>query len=430
LSALTDDERDLRGGASAAAPQARRARRLTRMRRTATCLLAAMIALLIVCVRYQGAHPWLAWVRAFAEAGAVGAIADWYAVVALFRHPLGLPIPHTSIIPRNQQRIAESLGTFVEENFLEPELIMSRLSGYNAAQALGEWLAERANSQAIADMVGGSLPGLFDDIDHDDVARFFERAVIPPLRTLDVSRAAGHLLTIVAEGERHQPLLDRALVLLEAWLTQNAGLLKAKFSEASRYTPAQLDAYIVNRFVEGIVALLHEVVDNPDHALRHQFDDALRDFAQQLQNSRTYRRFGKLLLRDCIAHFRKGDYAGVLVENFRARVSADVSRERSAVRDTLAGMLVSLGRGVVASPELQHRLNAWWLDVAHALVVRYRHQLSALITEVVKGWNADEVGRKIEAEIGSDLQFIRINGTFVGGMAGVLLHAATLLIAR
>ncbi|MFM0624738.1 DUF445 domain-containing protein [Paraburkholderia xenovorans] len=429
MSAVADGDEGARR-AAADAPEYLKTQRLKRMRRTATCLLAVLIGLLLMSVVWQGEYPWLAWLRAFAEAGTVGAIADWYAVVALFRRPFGLPVPHTAIIPQNQQRIAESLGNFVEENFLTPELIIGKLSGHNAAQALAQWLAVPANSRAIADVVADSLPGLLNGIDEADVERFVERMVIPQLRTLDVSRAAGSVLKVLTDGGRHQPLLDDGLLALEKWLTANVDMIKASFSAASRYTPVTLDTYIVRKFVEGIIALLHDVAANPDHELRHQFDDAVQDLIVQLQTSTVHRRVGKSLMRDCIRYFRNEDSYRVLLDYVCTRVSADLAHEHSALRGALAGMLVSLARGVGSEPAIQHKLNAWWLALAHELVVRYRRELSALITDVVKSWNADEVSRKIEAEIGRDLQYIRINGTFVGGTVGVLLHAAALVVTR
>ncbi|HXZ06705.1 MAG TPA: DUF445 domain-containing protein [Paraburkholderia sp.] len=404
--------------------------RLKRMRMTASCLLAAMIILLLTCVVLQAHYPWLEWPRAFAEAGTVGAIADWYAVVALFRHPCGIPIPHTAIIPKNQDRIAESLGSFVEENFLTPEVIVGRLSGFNAAQALAGWLAVRENSAVIADAVAPSLPRLLDSLDASDVEHLFDRLVIPRLRTLDASRIAGQVLDVLTEGKRHQPLLDRGLSAMEGWLRANVGMITAKFSEASKFTLAAVDAYIVNKFVEGIIALIHEIVANPEHELRRQFDAAVQDFSGNLQTSAVYRRYGRVLLRDCIRHLEEGGYYGVLLEHVRAHVLADLASGRSVVRDMIAATFVSIGKGIASEPAIQHRLNAWWLDIAGPLVVRHRHQLSALITDVVKGWNAKEVSQKLEAEIGRDLQFIRINGTFVGGTVGVLIHACVLLVLR
>lgn len=408
----------------------RKLARLKRMRTTATCLLAAMIVLLIGCVAWQAQHPWLAWPRAFAEAGTVGAIADWYAVVALFRYPCGIPIPHTAIIPKNQQRIAESLGSFVEENFLTPELIVGRLRGFNAAEALAGWLAVPENSATVAEVVAGSLPRLLDDIDERDVEYLFDRLVIPQLRTLEVSRLAGQVLTILTEGNRHQPLLDRGLSAVQTWLSANVGLIKAKFSEASKLTLASLDGYIVNKFVDGIIALIHEVAANPEHELRRRFDVAVEELSSNLRTSAVYRRFGRLLLRDCIRHLEEAGYYRVMLDHVRGTVLADLGGKDSVVRDMLTGTLVSIGKGVASEPSIQRKLNAWWLDVAGLLVLRHRHQLSALITDVVTGWDTKEVSRKVEAEIGRDLQYIRINGTFVGGAVGVLIHACVWLVLR
>lgn len=410
-------------------PEWRKQERLTRMRVTATCLLAAMIGLLVVSIVFQRDYPALAWLRAFAEAGTVGAIADWYAVVALFRHPFGIPVPHTAIIPRNQERIASGLGSFVEQNFLTPEIVVDRLRGQNTAAAVAAWLARPDHSRIIADSIADSVPALLGSFDDKEVARFFERTVVPQLRTLDVSRLAGNVLAILTEGDRHQPLLDHGLRALERWLAANSDVVKAKFSEASRYTPALLDTYIVNRFVEGIIALLHEVVASPDHELRQQFDAAVQEQISKLHASDDYRRVGKAWMRDCIRYLRRQDYYRILWERVRARLSADIGSERSVSRRTMAAALAAIGKSVADDPGIQEKLNAWWLDLVRTVMLRYGRQIATLITEVVQSWNADEVSRKIEAEIGPDLQFIRINGTFVGGAVGVLLHAGALLLA-
>ncbi|WP_238587163.1 DUF445 domain-containing protein [Cupriavidus sp. IDO] len=415
--------------AAASAPELLKQQRLTRMRATATGLLACMIGLLVVSIIFQRDYPALAWLRAFAEAGTVGAIADWYAVVALFRHPFGIPVPHTAVIPRNQARIASGLGSFVEQNFLTPEIVVDRLRGQNTAGAVAAWLARPENSRIIANSVADSVPALLRSFDGKEAARFFERTVVPQLRTLDVSRLAGNVLTILTEGDRHQPLLDHGLRALERWLVANSDMVKAKFGEASRYTPALLDAYIVNKFVEGIIALLHEVVANPDHELRQQFDAAVQELIGKLQASDDYRRVGKAWMRDCIRYLRREDYYRILWERARTRLSADIGSERSLIRDTMAAALASIGKSVSEDPGIQQKLNAWWLDLVRTMMLRYGRQISALITEVVQSWNADEVSRKIEAEIGPDLQYIRINGTFVGGAVGVLLHAGAVLLA-
>jgi uncharacterized membrane-anchored protein YjiN (DUF445 family) len=225
-------------------------------------------------------------------------------------------------------------------------------------------------------------------------------------------------------------LLDRALHALEHWLVANEGLIKAKFSEASRYTPVGLDSYLVNKFVEGIVALLHEVVESPKHKLRGQFDQAVRTLIHDLTSSDEYRQRGEVLLRKLVEHIQNEDYYRSLWDEIRRRVKTDLDHEHSLLRGHIAGALTLLGERLLDEPPVQDKLNAWWLNAVHKIVLRYRHQISSLIREVVKSWDAEQVSRKVELEIGKDLQYIRINGTFVGGAVGVLLHAATYIVAN
>jgi uncharacterized membrane-anchored protein YjiN (DUF445 family) len=399
--------------------------RLRRMQLFATALLVAMLLLLCLSTVYATAHPWLHWVRAVAEAAAVGATADWYAVVALFRHPLGVPIPHTAIIRKNQDRIGESLGTFVEQNFLTPENILRRLEDHNLAEAVASWLTAAENTRRVAQVVSDLIPGMLSAAGDKDLRRLLDRTFVPMLLRLDVARLAGHLLELLTGRDRHQALLDRALQTLEGWLQDHQGLIKAKFGEASRYTPPLLDQYMVSRFVDCLMALLHVVAADPQHVLRARFDAATKQLIDELRTSAAYRLYGRALMRDLVAHVRSEGYYRIVWNEIRARVEADVAAERSLLREHLAAGLQRLGQEILADPAVQQKLNAWWSDIARDLVLRFRHEASALIAEVVKSWDADEISRKLELEIGRDLQFIRINGTVVGGAVGLLLHAAT-----
>jgi uncharacterized membrane-anchored protein YjiN (DUF445 family) len=393
------------------------------MQRLATSLLGLMLVLLVVSAVCQASYPWLHWIRAFAEAAAVGAMADWFAVTAMFRHPLGLAIPHTAIIPSNKDRIGESLGDFVEQNFLTPENIVGKLQQHNAAQALAQWLAAPANSLAIARGFADFLPAMLDGLGDRQIRRFFDRALMPQVLRLNVARMAGNILTVLTQNDRHQALLDRALSALEDWLVAKEGLIRAKFSEASLYTPVGLDSYVVNRFIQGIIALLHEVAENPAHELRGQFDEAVRTLIHDLLNSEDYRRKGEALMHEFIEHIRGENYYRLVWKEIRRRIRDDVESDSSLIARQIAAALVALGERLIEEPEVQQKLNAWWLSAIRQVALRYRHQISSLVTEVVKSWDADEVARKVELEIGKDLQFIRINGTFVGGTVGLLLHA-------
>jgi uncharacterized membrane-anchored protein YjiN (DUF445 family) len=403
--------------------------RLQRMQWLATSLLGAMLLLLAISVAYQSRYPWLQWMRAFAEAGTVGAMADWYAVTALFRHPVGLPIPHTAIVPANKDRIGESLGEFVEQNFLTPENIVAKLRQHDAAQALAEWLATRSNSVAVASAVADFVPAMLRGLDDEEVRQFFDRALTPQLLSLNVSRIAGNILTVLTQDQRHQVLLDRALQALERWLIAKGDLIQAKFSEESRYTPRLVDRYVVNKFVQGIIALLHEVVENPGHELREQFDQAVRTLIHDLMNSEEYRQKGEALLRNLVEHLQTEDFYRSLWESVRNRVTADLQSDSSVITRHIAAALAALGDRLLAEPGVRQKLNAWWLETVRKIVVRFRHQVSGLITDVVKSWDAEEVSRKVELEIGKDLQYIRINGTFVGGAVGLLIYAGIQIAA-
>jgi uncharacterized membrane-anchored protein YjiN (DUF445 family) len=407
-----------------------KAAQLRRVQLVATALLGAMLLLLVLSAAYQARYPWLEWLLAGAEGGAVGAMADWFAVTALFRHPLGLAIPHTAIIPANKDRIGAALGDFVEQNFLTPENIIARLRQYDGARTLAQWLAAPENGLRLASTVTGFIPSILRGLEDRDVQQFADRALTPQLLSLNVSRLAGDVLAVLTENERHQALLDRSLHAVERWLVTRQALITAKFSQASRYTPRLLDHYVVSKFLQGIVALLHEVAENPRHELRVQFDVAVRAYIEDLRSSEEYRRKGMELLRTVVEHFRREDYYRFLWEEIRRRIETDLACESSAITQWLADALVALGAQLLRDPGVRDKLNAWWLDSVYRVGTRYRRQISSLITEVVQDWDAEEVSRKVELEIGRDLQYIRINGTVVGGAVGVLLHAGVNIFAR
>lgn len=397
--------------------------RLRYMQRLATALLVAMLILLALSASFKTAYPWLHWVQAFAAAATVGAIADWFAVVALFHHPLGLPFPHTAIVPANKDRIGASLGHFVEHNFLTPANVIREMERRNLTMVAAVWLADRANVDKVTARVCSLIPAALNTLGDHDFRRFIDRAVAPQLAKLNVARIAGDILTVLTAGGRHQALLDRALRAGEGWLVANQEMIKAKFSAASKYTPGILDHYIVNKFVAGIVALLHEVASDSAHPIRRQFDALTNEFILKLKTSPDYHAQGEALKREFLQHLEREDYYTIVWDDIKQRILADLADDHSVLRAHVAETISKLASGLRNDHVLQARLNAWLLQALETLLVRHGHQVSRLITEVVSGWDAREVGKKMELEIGKDLQYIRISGTLVGGTVGLLLHA-------
>jgi uncharacterized membrane-anchored protein YjiN (DUF445 family) len=336
------------------------------MKMIATTLLGVMAIVFAVSARLKPAYPLLAWVEAFSEAALIGGLADWFAVVALFRHPGGIPFPHTAIVPQNKDRIGEQLGIFVEQNFLTPAILATRLRELDLARHALRWLAEP---------------------DH-------WRAMFAAAREGDVARAAGSALEIVTEDGAHQRILARMLPVLAQWLDGQRTEIKRRFARRSLLTPGFVDAYIVNRFVDGIIDLIGEVATTPGHPMRAQFDAYLHELATRLRED-----------PDLEAH----------AERLRTAESAVARFGEIAAK--IAGSMLE-------EPALVERLNARLCDAVEAVLGRFSHQFSALIDEVVRRWDAEQISEKIESELGPDLQFIRLNGSLVGGAAGVVLHAA------
>jgi len=403
---------------------------LRRMKALASALLGAMLLVFAISAAWRAALPWLNWVYAFAEAAAIGALADWFAVTALFRHPLGLPIPHTAIIPRNKNDIGVSIGQFVERNFLTPGNVLRKLERYNFTFAGGEWLTNREFSEDLSRGVCALISKILDAYEDEEAQRFLDHTIQAQLEKLDAARIAAEILDALTMDNRHQSLLDRGLRVMHAWLTENRRLIEAKFSEASKYTPGFFDKYVVGRFVDGIVLLLQEITENPRHEVRIRFDKATGELIQALRHSPDYSQRGEVLKRDLLALLRNDErYRGLWVK-LKTRILNDLASDHSGLRRHIAGALVTVGEELQRDVALQKRLNIWILQAIEALMLRHGHQISLLIADVVVQWDAREVSDKVELEIGKDLQFIRVNGTIIGGTIGVALHAISLALAR
>ena len=412
------------GGAPSEDDQGEKLAGLRCMQWLATLLLCAMLALLIASSALQSAYPWLHWVRAFAEAGTVGAFADLFAVVALFRHPLGLPIPHTAIIPSNKDRIANNLGRFAASQFFTRENVRRQIENSGVTIRLAQWLAEPATRRTASQFVVQKVPAILEAIE-DEAGERLLHEVGRRLAAIEISPVAGGLLMLLTKDDRHQAILDRALQALEQWLIANEGVVKAKFSQASVYTPGFLDNYIVEKLVEGIVALLRDVAKNPDHEIRSEFHQRTVDLINQLNTSGNSRGRGQEIFGGVIDDLATSGTLLVAWRAIKTHILVRLESDPKAVEQACETALACLSDGFLKKPSVQRGLNPWLIEALEELVLSQRHQLAGLITSTVSNWSPQEVARKVESEIGRDLQYIRINGTLVGGAIGLILHAVT-----
>jgi uncharacterized membrane-anchored protein YjiN (DUF445 family) len=403
---------------------AERERRLRSMKRRATGLLVGAAVLYVLTRIFEARWPWVSWIRAAAEAAMVGGVADWFAVTALFKHPLGIPIPHTAIIPTRKDRVGLTLGRFVERNFLNRDVVAAKLRSVRVTERLARWISEPENAHRIARHVATSVAAGVRVVKDEDVERMIARGVETRVRETAIAPLLGRLLTLLTADNRHQGLLNEAIKLLARFVHENRDVIRARIeAETPWWIPGAVDEKIYQKVVAGIDRTLGEIRDDPAHPMRERFDDTLQDFIFKLQSS------PEVMVR---AERMKEDFVGAdVVRQFSASVwnDAKAAIERWAENPvhqepgSIERALVAFGQGVLADPELMHRLDDKVVEAVQFIIDRYQNEVGELIAQTVRNWDPTATSHRIELAIGRDLQFIRINGTLVGGLVGLILHA-------
>jgi uncharacterized membrane-anchored protein YjiN (DUF445 family) len=411
--------------APAAVPdEAERQARLDQMKRRATWLLVAACIIYIVARYFEPLHPWIGYIRATAEASMVGGLADWFAVTALFRHPLGLPIPHTAIVPARKDRVGRTLGAFVQRNFLTREVIGGRLQSLHVAERLAHWVAEPENARTIARHTATALASAAQVLRDEDVQAMIDRSVAARIRATKVAPLAGKLLGVVTAGGRHQELLDEAIRLLARAVEENSDLIRERVErESPWWVPTAIDDRIYRKIVSGIERTLIDVRDDPEHPLRARFDAALADFIVKLQHSPETAARAEAIKLELLETDAVREFSGSLWKDAKTALLRYAEHPGEASTESVERALGAFADAVLADPALVQRADDLIADVAVAVVARYQNEVSDLIAQTVASWDPDITSHRIELAIGRDLQFIRINGTLVGGLAGLVIYA-------
>jgi len=406
-----------------APPRDERAADLVRMRFVATLLLLLMAAVFAATRRLGDAYPWVPYLRAFAEAGMVGACADWFAVVALFRRPLGLPIPHSGIVPANKDRIADALGRFIATNFLTRRTVDRRLRNVDAVGAMTRWLMDPKNSAKIAAFCGRALPELVNIVPKDRVRQVVDEVARQGAQSVPIAPLGAHLLeTLWARGEA-QALLDRAIAeACDQLLARRADIQRRVTRKAPRWLPKWIDALLVERVVSGLVETLSNM-RKPEHPWRRELQKSVEGFIETLATDPKIREEGEALKASILADPVFLQQTEVLWEKIEAGLLSDLSQRGDDVAKAVDAALAGFGRWLSKDPALtaalNRRIRLWAL---RALPPR-RAEIGAYVSDVVRRWDSQTLVDKLELSVGRDLQFIRINGTLVGGLVGLLIFA-------
>ncbi|HEV2146741.1 MAG TPA: DUF445 domain-containing protein [Longimicrobiaceae bacterium] len=396
---------------------------LDRMKFRASGLLVVAALIYIVARILEERYPWMGYVRATAEAGMVGGIADWFAVTALFRYPLGIPIPHTAIVPSRKDKIGASLGRFVENNFLSREVVVHKLRSVGAARRLAEWLARPENAHTLSQHTSAAIAGLVQVLRDDDVQELIDQSITTRVRKTQVAPLMGKVLEVVTAENRHQDLLNAALRLIARLVDENRDVLRQRIGdETPWWFPDAVDDKIYSKVAAGIDHTIHEVSVDPDHPLRARFNEAVDEFVEKLRTSPEMIARGEELKEEVLLHPTVRSYSASLWGDMKESLLRHNADPESPFRQRVERAVTAFGESLQDDPELLEKVEGWIEGAVLYVVEQYRHEVADLISTTVAAWPAEDTSRKIELQIGKDLQFIRINGTLVGGLAGLLIY--------
>ena len=413
------------------AGDAERRRGLRRMKVVATSFLVGATIIFLVCTWAQshGAAAWVGYVRATAEASMVGALADWFAVTALFKHPLGLPIPHTAIIKRKKDQLGEGLGTFVRENFMSPEVIGAKLRDAQVASRTGKWLCEPVNANRVAAEASTVLRVLVEMLRDEDIQQVLDRMIVKRIAEPKWGPPVGRVLTSLLEERRQEALIQLLADRAFEWsLNSNEIIARVIERDSPTWSPRWVDNLIGERIHRELVDFTDKVRRNPDHELRRSATKFLFEFAADLQNdeatiARAEKVKDQIMARDEVAKAAETAWTAA-----KRIILESVEDPSSTLRTRIADSVVHIGESLRDDVELRDKVDNWIIRAAQHLVAEYGTEITAIITETIERWDADMASDRIELHVGRDLQFIRINGTVVGSLAGLAIYSIAQLL--
>jgi uncharacterized membrane-anchored protein YjiN (DUF445 family) len=407
------------------------ARRLRRMRAMATALLAAMAAVYVVTTWFVAPNPYLDAARAFAEAALVGGLADWFAVTALFRRPLGLPIPHTGVVPARKNQIGRALARFIRDHFLVREAVARRLSRTNLAARLGAWLEDGDNAARVSRDLGEALAwALREDSRGGELRGALGATLRATFDEVPVNRAVATVLEVLTTGERANLIIDQLVAFGRTELANNRVMIRVRIHEQSPWwLPKFVDQEIFDKLVGGLEELLDAIAADPAHPARVEIQARLEAMQQALAADPALAAKSRALKDELVAHPAVRNYAFELWRKLRAELARALTDDKSPLTLGLQREIGALGARLRDDAALTAELDDWLKQLLLHVVDNYRDPLSEIVSETIESWDAQETSRRIELNIGTDLQFIRVNGTLVGGFVGLALYLVGLVTA-
>jgi uncharacterized membrane-anchored protein YjiN (DUF445 family) len=403
-------------------------RSLRRHRTVATGLLVAMGVAYFAALRSGLPGFWMDLLRAGTEAAMVGGLADWFAVTALFRRPLGLPIPHTAVIPNSKDRIGAGLGSFIERHFLEPKLVAARLRSLGISRRLGAWLADRRNADVVSDRLVVIASFLFRSFNDQKLQRMMQMVLRRQLREIELAPALATLLSVLRRNGAHEQLLDHVLAAVRTYIAVHEDQILAIVEERSRWwVPRRVDRKVAKEIADGLIAYLEDL-GKRDHDARATFDAAIEQLVSDLRHDPVFRERVNAMRDRFLAAPEVNAYFQSLWQGLRAMLEQEMAQSNSRLRQALSGILRSIGSAIAEDPALQARMDTRIEEGIQTLIVPWRKEIGRFVADVVRSWEASTIVDRVELAVGKDLQYIRLNGTLVGAAVGCAIFALSQLV--
>ncbi len=402
---------------------------LQRMKVLAAALFWLACFVFVITSIFEDRYIWIGFVRATAEAAMVGAIADWFAVTALFRYPFGLKIPHTAIIPTRKDYIGQNFGRFVQQNFLSKEVVTTKLRSMDLTMRLGQWLSHPENSQQVADYVATIVTSIIEVINDEDVENLIQRTLESRIQSTQIAPLMGHLIDIITAGNRQEEILQGFVSLLRQLFENNQHIIRQKIiQETPWWMPTPVDEAIYQRVVNIVEKILQEVNADPMHPWHAEFKAMIDRFVERLKYSPDIQTKEMAIKQDLLEHPQVRVFTASLWTDIKARLTSYQANPDLDFRKPVQHGITQFGQAILQDEVLQSKVDYWVEQTVLFVIQEYGHEVEHLIAYTIRSWDTEATSRKIELYVGKDLQFIRINGTIVGGLVGLLIHTVSFLI--
>ena len=401
------------------------------MKRLATGLFLFVSLIYLVSAIFEPSYYWLSYVNATSEAAMVGAVADWFAVTAIFKHPLGLKIPHTAIIPNRKDDIAAQFGEFVQHNFLSPDVITDKIRSMGLSRRVATWISAPENASAIANQITTGLAGVVKVINDDDIQSLIEKKIQEKIRTTSFAPTIGELLSFISSGRRQQDLFDSAVKMGLFLLEDNdTDIRETVEQETPWWFPGTLDRAIYNRIVRSSSKMLYAMQVDIYHPLRVKMMTMVNQFLDDLKHSEDIHEKERAIKEDLLQAPAVVEFTSSLWFDIKNLLIAQSENPDAELRRAIEQSVIGFGESILKDDALARKIDGWAEDSARYLIASYGHEVSSLIADTIEGWDPTATSMRIEEQIGKDLQFIRINGTIVGGLVGLSIHSARELVGH